>query len=61
MKYILKILTISFSLGSVAMAQTKLSLKEAVDYAIQNHPDIQNKVLGEKYADAQVMEKSSRL
>ena len=58
MNYILKILTISLLLGfgSFAMAQTKLSLKEAVDYALQNHPDIQNKVLGEKYADAQVME-----
>ena len=58
MNYILKILTITLLLGfgSFAMAQTKLSLKEAVDYALQNHPDIQNKVLGEKYADAQVME-----
>lgn len=38
---------------------SKLSLKEAVDYALQNHPDIKNKKLGEKYADAQVDETRS--
>jgi len=37
----------------------KLSLQESVDYALQNHPDIQNKKLGEKYADAQVDETRS--
>ncbi len=59
MNPILKFLTLSLSLGIFPFAKgqaTKLSLKEAVDYAIQNHPDIKNKVLGEKYADAQVME-----
>ena len=38
---------------------TKLSLKGALDYAAQNHPDIKNKILGEKYADAQIMETRS--
>ncbi len=59
MNPIIKFLTLSISLGIIPFANgqaTKLSLKEAVDYAIQNHPDIRNKVLGEKYADAQVME-----
>lgn len=59
MKYILKFFTITISLGLFTMASaqsTRLSLKEALDYANQNHPDIQNKKLGEKYADAQVME-----
>jgi outer membrane protein len=59
MNPIIKFLTLSISLGIIPFANgqaTKLSLKEAVDYAIQNHPDIKNKVLGEKYADAQVME-----
>lgn len=37
----------------------KLTLQESVDYALQNHPDIQNKKLGEKYADAQVDETRS--
>jgi len=62
MKYILKsFVSLTFLLfcSEVFGQSTKLSLKEAVDYAIQNHPDIQNKVLGEKYADAQVMETRS--
>lgn len=33
-----------------------LSLQDAVNYAISNHPDIKNKILGEKYAKAQVDE-----
>ena len=59
MKYFHKIFITAIGLGLIplTMAQTtKLSLKEAVDYATQNHPDIQNKILGEKYADAQVIE-----
>jgi len=62
MKYIFKTLILlpTLSLCSMVFGQTtKLSLKEAVDYANQNHPDIQNKILGEKYADAQVMETRS--
>lgn len=34
----------------------KFSLKESVEYATKNHPDVKNKHLGEKYADAQVEE-----
>ena len=59
MNPIIKFLTLSISLGIIPFVNgqaIKLSLKEAVDYAVQNHPDIKNKVLGEKYADAQVME-----
>ncbi|MFM9943633.1 MAG: TolC family protein, partial [Bacteroidia bacterium] len=62
MKYIPKIFITTLALWIVplAMAQsTKLSLKDAIDYANQNHPDIQNKVLGEKYAEAQVLETRS--
>lgn len=47
-------------LGTNLFGQAKkLSLQESVDYALQNHPDIQNKKLGEKYADAQVNETRS--
>jgi len=47
-------------LGNNLFGQAKkLSLQESVDYALQNHPDIQNKKLGEKYADAQVDETRS--
>ena len=62
MKSIRKIFitTLSFAFIPIAIAQsTKLSLKEAIEYATANHPDIQNKILGEKYADAQLMETKS--
>lgn len=62
MKYIYKIViaTIFSGMFPNAFAQTaKLSLKEAVDYARVNHPEVKNKVLGEKYADAQVSETRS--
>ncbi len=55
----LKFLILSLTLGIIPFANgqtTRFSLKEAVDYAMQNHPEIKNKLLGEKYADAQVME-----
>jgi len=38
---------------------TKLSLKESVDYALLNHPDVKNKILDERYAEAQVDETRS--
>ena len=62
MNPILKLLTLSITLSIAPLSKgqvTKLSLKEAVDFAMQNHPDIKNKILGEKYADAQVMETRS--
>jgi outer membrane protein len=45
----------SFSFGQT----TQLSLNDALTYALKNHPDIKNKVLGEAYADAQVLETKS--
>ena len=33
-----------------------LTLQDAINYAMSNHPDIKNKILGEKYAKAQVDE-----
>ena len=62
MNPILKFLTLSITLGIIPFANgqaKRFSLKEAVDYAMQNHPEIKNKLLGEKYADAQVMETRS--
>lgn len=59
MNTIIKFLTLSITLGIIPFANgqtTRFSLKEAVNYAMQNHPEIKNKILGEKYADAQVME-----
>lgn len=45
----------SFSFGQT----TQLSLNDALTYALKNHPDIKNKLLGEAYADAQVLETKS--
>jgi outer membrane protein len=63
MNHIFKTIMMLVVLGkpfSGAMAQsTKLSLIGALDYASQNHPDIKNKVLGEAYSQAQIMETKS--
>ncbi|NUM31139.1 MAG: TolC family protein [Bacteroidetes bacterium] len=55
LKYL--ILPIFLLLYIAGNGQTQnLSLQDAVNYALSNHPDIKNKVLGEKYAKAQVDE-----
>lgn len=55
LKYIiLPILSLLYIIGK-GQSQN-LSLQDAVNYAMSNHPDIQNKILGEKFAKAQVDE-----
>ncbi len=62
MKYLIQFSTLALAIiaSNLAVGQTtKLSLNDAVNYGVKNHPDMQNKILGETYAKAQLNETRS--
>ena len=62
MKYLLPFYSIALALilaNSTHGQSTKLTLTDAVNYGLKNHTEIQNKILGETYAKAQLIETRS--